>query len=212
MSPENLVIFTSIAFIATITPGPAIMLVSTNSLNYGVRKSILTILGNITGLFIMSLLSILGLSTFILYSAPVFFLVKIIGACYLIYLGIKLWMKGLNFNPEINRSNNQIDTGVSAYKLFLQGLFIALSNPKAIAFTTALFPQFIDTTLPLSYQFITLVSIFMLLSFSCLLAYAVMTSKVVHHSGGMKLQTLIAKSFGAIFIGFGLALAATTQK
>lgn len=212
MSPENLFIFATIAFIAAITPGPAIMLVSTNSMNYGVKKSILNILGNITGLFLMSLLSILGLSTFILYSAPVFFLVKIIGACYLIYLGIKLWRKGLNFQPDTTQSSKLKKSGMTYYKLFLQGLFVALSNPKAIAFTTALFPQFIDSTSPLSYQFLTLVSIFMLLSFSCLLGYAVMASKVINHSGTMKLQRLIGKSFGAIFIGFGLALAATTQK
>ena len=212
MSPENLIIFSTIAFIATITPGPAIMLVSTNSMNFGVQKTILTILGNITGLFFMSLLSILGLSTFVLYSAPIFFLVKIIGACYLIYLGIKLWKRGLNFKPENTPLSDQKNSVISSYKLFLQGLFISLSNPKAIAFTTALFPQFIDSASPLKYQFITLVSIFMLLSFSSLLGYAIMASKVFRSSGGLKLEKFIGKTFGAIFIGFGLALAATTQK
>jgi len=212
MSPENLLIFISITFIAALTPGPAIMLVSTNSMNYGIKKSIFTILGNITGLFFMSLLSILGLSTFILYSAPVFFLVKIIGACYLIYLGIKLWRKGLNFSPASTLSSEQKQSEITSYKLYLQGLFIALSNPKAIAFTTALLPQFIDSTAPLNYQFMTLVSIFMLVSFSCLLGYAFIASKIVGSSGIEKLQQLIGKTFGAIFIGFGLALAATTQK
>ena len=78
MNYENWLLFTAIAMVATITPGPAIMLVSANSSSYGIRKTVYTILGNISGLFCMSLLAVLGLSTVIVYSAPVFFAFKII--------------------------------------------------------------------------------------------------------------------------------------
>ena len=106
MTVESLLIFTSIGFIAAITPGPAILLVSSNCIKYGLRKSIATILGNITGLFTMSLLAVLGLSTVILYSAPVFIALKLVGACYLVFLGVKLWRNGfLNTSDSVIKND-----------------------------------------------------------------------------------------------------------
>src|SRR5210317_715863 len=98
MNLDSWLLFASIAFIATITPGPAILLVTTHSVSYGTRRSVATMLGNVSGLFIMSLLSVMGLSTLILHSAPIFFAVKIIGALYLIYLGAKLWRHGFGLD------------------------------------------------------------------------------------------------------------------
>ncbi len=95
MNFESWLLFSTIALIATITPGPAIILVSANSSSYGVKKAIYTILGNISGLFCMSLMAVLGLSTLILCSAPIFFTLKIIGTLYLIYLGVKMWKNGI---------------------------------------------------------------------------------------------------------------------
>ncbi len=208
---ENILLFISIALVATITPGPAIMLVSVNSVRYGINKSILTILGNITGLFVMSLLAILGLSTVILYSAPAFFAVKIVGALYLLYLGIKLWRNGLVFSNSKFEGLVKKENIPQDYKLYLQGLLIALSNPKAIAFTTALFPQFIETSQPLLNQFLILVSIFMLLSFSCLLGYSVLAIKTQNYKNNIFAHRITGKIFGSIFMGSGIALAFTSQ-
>lgn len=187
------------------------MLVTVNSVKYGIDKATLTIFGNITGLFLMSLLAVLGLSTVILYSAPAFLTVKIIGALYLLYLGVKLWRSGLTFtNPQFSGTVKK-EQPPKNYRLFLQGLFIALSNPKAIAFTTALFPQFIESSQPLAHQFLILVSIFMLLSFTCLLGYSVLATKTIHHTSNGLARKLTGKIFGSIFIGSGVALAFTSQ-
>jgi len=214
MNFENWLIFSTIALVATITPGPAIMLVSANSSSYGVRKTIYTILGNISGLFCMSLLAVLGLSTVIIYSAPVFFAFKIVGALYLIYLGVRLWRNGFTGKKIICSSTRNKSTAPENYKLYMQGVFISLSNPKAIAFTTALFPQFIIPELTLAPQFIVLVATFMFCSFSCLLGYAILASKarnlLVKQNG--RPLAIIGKAFGSIFIGSGIALAVATQK
>ncbi len=205
---ENYVLFSLIALIATITPGPAIMLVSANSAGYGVRKTIFTILGNITGLFCMSLLSVLGLSTLILCSAPIFFALKSIGALYLIFLGVKLWRHGFTGKKVFDSPGTKQLVAPPSFKLYLQGVFISLSNPKAIAFTTALFPQFIQPEFTLVPQFICLVTIFMFLSFSCLMGYALLAARAKRHMGetfGSK--KIIGRAFGTVFIGSGLALA-----
>ena len=214
MTFESWLLFFAIALIATITPGPAIMLVSANSSSYGVKKAIYTILGNISGLFCMSLMAVLGLSTLILCSAPIFFTLKTIGALYLIYLGIKMWRKGIAGNRSTSSHAMSPIVAPPNFKLYMQGVFLSLSNPKAIAFTTALFPQFIKPELSLTPQFIVLVSTFMFLSFSCLLGYSILARKAKkqfeqrnHYS-----QPIVGKVFGTIFIGSGIALAVATQK
>lgn len=212
MDIENWLLFASIALIATITPGPAILLATTHSIAYGIRNAIATVLGNVTGLFLMSALSVLGLSTIILYSTPVFLTVKYLGAAYLIYLGIKLWRHGFGRGDKKKYTVEQNIQIPSAARRYLQGMFVALSNPKAIAFTTALFPQFIDHTQPSLPQFGILVATFMSLSFVCLLGYAYTAEHAKNRLLNFKLASHVSKAFGTAFIVSGVALANATQK
>ena len=76
MDIQQWLLFISIALVATATPGPAVLLVSTHSLSYGWHNSIVTILGNVSGLLVMSALSVAGLSVVVLNSAVLFFIVK----------------------------------------------------------------------------------------------------------------------------------------
>lgn len=208
MAIESWIVFCSIALLATITPGPAVLIVTTHSLQYGPIKSIATILGNITGLFLMSLASVLGISTIILYSSAFFSAVKFAGAVYLIYLGIKVWRGGI-VSREVSTVGHRQVGGLNR---FGQGLAVALTNPKAIAFTTALFPQFIVQSAPLAGQFTILVLTFMSLSFICLLIYAVASHKAKEQSVSMISGKGLGRVFGCAFIGAGLALASTSQK
>jgi homoserine/homoserine lactone efflux protein len=215
MTIESLLLFTSIGFIAAITPGPAILLVSTHCIKYGLRNSIATILGNITGLFTLSLLAVLGLSTVILYSAPIFIALKLVGACYLVFLGVKLWRNGFLIASNTVMSDHKLAQSSATpklYRLYTQGILIALSNPKAIGFTTALFPQFINTNLPLAPQFLILILIFMSLSFSCLLGYGLLAVRARQRTQSSSMQRIVGKLFGTAFIGSGIVLAFTTQK
>lgn len=208
MHVESWFIFSSIAFIATITPGPAILLVASHSLQFGIAKSIVTIFGNISGLFLMSALSVAGLSALIFASSLAFSIIKIIGAFYLLYLGIRLWRFGLKGN-----SNNIYNSSKShSLSLYTQGLLISLTNPKAIVFTIALFPQFISTTEPLLIQFSVLVITFMGLSFSCLFSYSVLAHKAKESSGNILEKTWVGKLFGGAFVGAGVLLASSSQR
>lgn len=212
MSYDSWVLFASIAFIATITPGPAILLVTTHSVTFGTRCSIATMLGNVSGLFIMSLLSVMGLSAVILHSALIFFLVKMAGAFYLIYLGLKLWRHGFGLEELRSIQNEAVQPRPRITKLYANGLFVALSNPKAIAFTTALFPQFILPEQPVALQFTILIITFMSLSFACLFIYAVMAAETKNRSAHIKLPGVMSKVFGGAFVGSGVFLASASQK
>ena len=194
MQIETWLAFIAIAFVATVTPGPAILLVVTNALRYGLLRSVATVLGNVTGLLIMSLTSVLGLSTLILYSSVAFSIVKWVGVLYLLYIGLTIWRKGLSLEVD----KHSVDNKKGYLPLYFQGLIVALTNPKAILFTTALFPQFIVLDQPLAYQFTVLVVSFMFLSASCLLGYALLFLKF---KSSARFQAVFVKGFGGKVFG-----------
>jgi threonine/homoserine/homoserine lactone efflux protein len=204
---ENWLLFCSIALLATAIPGPAALLVSINSLSFGFRKSLITVLGNVTGLFIMSTFSVLGLSAVVLNSIMAFTVIKIFGAAYLVYLGFKLWVNGVG-NIKVSSTRKLKGSPLS---LYIQGVLVSLTNPKAVVFTTALFPQFIVASDPLMFQFSILVLSFMLLSFICLSSYALLAQRAKSRTMNTRLQKLLGKIFGATFIGAGCILATTSD-
>lgn len=207
MQFENWFMFCSIALLATATPGPAALLVSINSLSFGFKKSLVTILGNVTGLFIMSTFSVLGLSAVVLHSTVAFTVIKLLGAAYLAYLGFKLWVNGVG-TIEVGSTRKSKGSSLS---LYTQGVLVALTNPKAVVFTTSLFPQFIVAADPLMFQFSILVLSFMLLSFICLSLYALIAQRAKARTINTQVQKLFGKIFGAIFIGAGCILATTSE-
>ncbi|MGL1957847.1 MAG: LysE family translocator [Colwellia sp.] len=207
MQFENWFMFCSIALLATATPGPAALLVSINSLSFGFKKSLVTVLGNVTGLFIMSTFSVLGLSAVVLHSTVAFTVIKIYGAVYLVYLGFKFWVNGIG-NIEIGLTKKAKGSSLS---LYTQGVLVAFTNPKAVIFTTALFPQFIVVADPLIFQFSILVLSFMLLSFICLSSYALVAQCAKARTMNTRVQKLLGKTFGATFIGAGCILATTSE-
>lgn len=212
MNYDSWLLFTSIALMACITPGPAILLVSTHSVSFGTKRSVATMIGNVSGLFIMSLLSVMGLSAIILHSAPIFFTVKLIGAGYLIFLGLKLWRNGFGLEAIRAAEKSAVRHQPNIIKLYVNGLLVALTNPKAIAFTTALFPQFIQSDRPMLPQFSILIVTFMFLSFVCLLGYAMMAEGTKNRSAQIRVPGGMSKVFSCAFIGSGIFLATATQK
>jgi threonine/homoserine/homoserine lactone efflux protein len=212
MNFDSWLLFASIAFMATITPGPAILLVSTHSVTFGTKFSVATMLGNVSGLFVMSLLSVMGLSAIILHSAPIFITVKLVGAGYLVLLGVKLWRNGFGLEAIGETEKGCEPRRPSLARLYGNGLLVALTNPKAIAFTTALFPQFIQPERSMTQQFSILIVTFMALSFFCLLGYAMMAEGTKKRSTKVKLPGVMSKVFGGAFIGSGFFLATASQE
>lgn len=207
MELHNWLLFASIALVATLTPGPAVLLASSHGLAYGWRRTTITIAGNVTGLLLMASISLAGLSAIILSSALIFTVVKLLGALYLLYLGVKLWRHG--FSP-ITAAGQQPLARPRWHKQYLQGLLIAISNPKAIAFCTALFPQFIDHSSALPLQFAILILTFMSLSFICLSAYAWLAQQT-RQRARQHLPQFIHKLFGAAFMASGVWLASASR-
>ncbi|MCC4797385.1 LysE family translocator [Enterovibrio norvegicus] len=206
MTFETWLAFLSIAFVTALSPGPAILLVMTHTLRSGLKKALFTIAGNVTGLFLMASFSVLGLSALVLSSATAFMAIKILGACYLFYLGIKTWRNGMTISLE---DAPQTDNTRSYY---LQGVLVAITNPKAIIFSTALFPQFIDINTALLPQFSILVVTLMCCSITCLCGYGYWGVRAFTRSKRLANSKWLPRTFGGTFMGVGVMLALTAQR
>jgi threonine/homoserine/homoserine lactone efflux protein len=137
MSPELFLAYLIATIVIIIVPGPTVTLIIANSLRYGPRAGLLNVAGGQFGIALMIALVGLGLASLIEAMGFWFVWVKLAGAAYLIWLGLKLI-----------RSPGAIGETGTAPKprggFFLQGFLVAVSNPKTLVFFGAFIPQFID--------------------------------------------------------------------
>ena len=203
MELSTWLLFLGIALVAIISPGPAVLLSVTNSLTHGFTKSVFSSFGNITGIFVVSSAAALGLGAVLQASTLMFTILKTFGAIYLICLGIRQWRSKHNI---FEKSIETFKYNQGKRKSFVQGLLVAISNPKAILFFTALFPQFIDLSKPIMIQFIILTTTFMFFSFLILVIYALCARSAKGWFAKGYRAIWLNRLSGTIFITFGLGI------
>ena len=200
-------IFVGFALAASFTPGPAVMLSIHNAMHFGWRRALWSSLGNVSGLLALATLSALGLNAVLQTSTLAFTLVKVAGATYLIWLGIQQWRRAGQSSPQaLATAPGEPRADHHPRKLYAKGVTVALTNPKAIAFIAALFPQFLSATRPMGPQYAVLTATFMAISLLVLSLYAglaVLTRK--------RLNTWFASGWpqrvsGTVFCAFGVGL------
>jgi len=204
MNIDTLILYTIVSFFYIISPGPAIFLALANGMGGNLKAVMLSSFGNILGLFLLSSISIIGLGALILTSSTLFLMVKIVGATYLIYLGLKQFKisKALS-NPTKTTIDKTKRTGAS---YFTEGFILAATNPKPILFFIAIFPQFLTIEVSLVPQFFTLTIIFMTISFLSLFSYGYLAKSaknIFSNKVGMKWFHRVT---GGLFIGMGVGL------
>ena len=121
--------FVGTVLVIGITPGPSVLLATANSMNHGTRKTIGTILGDLSANALQIILSSLGLASIIISSGEIFGLIKWVGVAYLIYMGV---MKIIS-KPKIGHFNKK-NQEKSFLKLYSEGFFMSASNPKPLSF------------------------------------------------------------------------------
>lgn len=210
MTTQSWFVYLTLVLVATSTPGPAVLLVMTNSTLYGRKKAILTALGNIVGIFCLGVLAVTGLGAILKTSEMIFSIVKYAGAAYLCFLGWKLIFQKSSISPE--KPNAAILEPVSSPKIFFQAMGVALSNPKAIVFLTALFPQFIDTNQALVPQFSMLIATLMFFSFAFLTGYALVAYQAKSWLTNPNRTKAFNRTSGSLFIGLAVLLATSSNK
>ena len=143
MNPSaNFLMFAFASLMLNITPGSDMLYVATRSTTQGIKAGVFSALGIMVGCLVHIFAAVLGLSIIIAKSALAFNVIKYVGAAYLIYLGVKSLMSK-------SQSNNLLDLKpMLHWKIFTQGVWTNILNPKVAIFFLAFLPQFIQPNLP----------------------------------------------------------------
>lgn len=194
-------LFLLMATATVFSPGPGVVMTLTNSLRYGLRGTFGGILGIACGALVVAAISATSLGVVLAASALAFTVLKLVGAAYLIYLGIRLW------RAPAFQFKEQSAHQASFRRRFAEGLSLQLTNPKAIFFFLSVFPQFIDPSDHYAAQFFALVLTYssLVVIIHCLYAFFAQRAKnwLTSERGGR----MINKAGGATFVFFGAALA-----
>ncbi|MDP2487721.1 LysE family translocator [Vibrio splendidus] len=161
----KLLLFIPACFALNMTPGPNNLLSMNNARCYGFQAAFVAGLGRILAFSGMIALAASGLAVVLYTSETLFFLIKLFGAMYLLWIAFNLWRSQASPVADIERNKNW-------FGLVRQEFALAAGNPKAILIFTAFLPQFVDVTANVNTQFFILGSTFLVLEMLAISIYA----------------------------------------
>lgn len=204
MALEILLVFTVVSFFYILSPGPAVFLAMSNGLSNGMKVVVISSLANILGLFFLSAVSIVGLGAILLSSSYLFLVIKIIGAIYLVFLGVKQFFIASRMTMVSAGDSPVHHKKMMTY--FLEGFILAVTNPKPILFFIALFPQFLQVNQAIAPQFFVLTGIFMVLSFIVLCSYGYISRSARTLFKNTSFVQWFHRVTGSLFVVMGFSL------
>lgn len=169
MNLEILLTFTIGMVILSATPGPGVFASVSKAVGENFKASLFFISGLVLGDIIFLILALIGMSAIATLLGEFFFVIKLIGGCYLIYLGIKMFNSKNNFISETKKTTK-------GSKNFLAGLLVTLGNPKAILFYASVVPTIIKSEKILLAEAFTMMAIVAVVSFVIVGLYCYLAS------------------------------------
>lgn len=139
-SVETLLAFTLAGVILVIIPGPSVLFIVGRALAHGRRAALTSVAGNTAGASLVVIVVALGLGAVAAQSIAFFTTLKLVGAAYLVYLGVQTIRKRGDLIAKLGQPAAPADR-----HLFLQGVIVGVTNPKVLVFFAAVLPQFVDT-------------------------------------------------------------------
>ena len=206
MFDSQVLAFTLVAAVMTMTPGADTLLVVRNVLRGGRRDGFVTMFGICSGLYAHALLSALGVSVILMHSATAFTVLKIAGACYLVWLGIQ----SLRSAGRTAAAPQIADAGaarVTALRSFREGFLTNLLNPKVIVFYLALLPQFIGPADPVLQKSLLLAVIHFVEGILWFTVVSILVDRSRHFFMKPRQRRLIDAACGTILVALGFRLA-----
>ena len=195
--------FVAAALVVLLTPGPGVLYVVARSVSQGQRAGLISVLGLSSGALVHVAAAALGLSAILLASAAAFTIVKLLGAGYLIYLGIRMLLAR---GPA---TGIDVPAPRSLSRMFVDGVFVSVLNPKIAVFFLAFLPQFVQPGAgPVARQVLCLGLIYVGLALVTDSAYALLAGRFRHWMGGRVVQGRAPQyATGAVYLGLGVSTA-----
>ena len=169
MNLETWLLFSGAALIVILIPGPLSLLMISNSLNYGLRRSYPAFLGGVFASICLLSASALGLGALLLASEQLFSTLKMVGALYLFYLAWQSWQQS---RQPARGAVVPLAVAMPRFRaLFGRAFVLGASNPKDILFFAAFLPQFLSSDRPFLLQLLVMIATWTVLDLLCKLAY-----------------------------------------
>ncbi|WP_456295348.1 LysE family translocator [Vibrio sp. AK197] len=203
MNTALLGVFIPTFFFVSITPGMCMTLALSLGMSIGYKRTLWMMIGELIGVGAVAIASVIGIAAVMLKYPWIFIAFKIIGASYLLYLGIQLWRS--RGKLAISDGVEQVSTG-SDWDLIVQGFVTAIANPKGWAFMISLLPPFIDQSQPLTPQLTLLVGIILISEFVCMTLYATGGKGLKRALGHAKNVRLMNRVAGTLMVGVAIWL------
>ena len=170
MTLEIWLTYVAMVAIIAISPGPSVLLASSHGMRHGYSKTLATIAGDLSANTLQMTAVALGLGAALAASATFFGILKWAGVGYLMYLGIRQWI--VRPDDADTRSGDTRGQAAARTTLYWQGFTVSASNPKAVLFFLALFPQFLVPASPRAMQLVVLGLTFLAMDGIALILYA----------------------------------------
>ena len=173
MLPIDYFLFLQIVFFLCITPGTPRVVIVTYAINYGLKRSIITAVGDVSANTLQMILVAFGAGTLVSAYPSVLNYFRWIGILYLLYIAFDLVKssKNLDFDKNLSTKSN--------LSLFKDGFLVAFLSPKAWIFFGAIFPQFLNLEGDFTIHLIILIISWVILDFSTLMLYGFTAQKII---------------------------------
>ncbi|CUA83091.1 MULTISPECIES: LysE family translocator [Gulbenkiania] len=211
MSLNTWLVFVVTVFFVSATPGPNMLLAMTHGIRFGVRRTLPTIAGLLTALGLIMGGSAAGLGAVLAASELLFSVIKYAGAAYLVWLGIKTWRAPPTPLSGPEDSEAAVAEAGTGWQRFRTGFLVAMSNPKAFVFFTALFPQFMNPQAPQMPQLLVLAGTFYVIESSWQFAYAAGGARLRGWLNSPVRLRLMNRFAGGSFTAAGVALTTVSR-
>jgi len=193
------------ACLIAISPGSGAILSMSHGLNYGVKRASVTIFGLQLGLLLVLIVAGAGVGSLLLASETAFGIVKLLGALYLIYLGLTQFLS--KPRASVVLQDNEADLHIpSSGRRVLTGFLTNASNPKGIVFMVAVLPNFINSQAPLLPQLTILAITMVVIDTTVMHSYALLAASLQNLMRDVKAQRIQNRVFGAVLMLVGASL------
>ena len=200
----QLIAFAGVSLLLAVTPGPDMAVVTKNALAHGRRGVIFTTTGIAVALAIWVTATAIGLSAILRSSAELLFVLKIIGAAYLAYLGLSALIESRHRPADLLAS---APPPGPAGAIFRQGFLSAISNPKLGVFFVTFLPQFVEPGQQLLPTLLELGLIFAVIGWTWMNFYGLLITRLRDFITAPRVRQWMSRITGLVLLGFGARLA-----
>lgn len=208
--PARLATFCLVSLVLIVVPGPSVMFVVSRALSMGRRAAFATVVGNAVGEYVEVVAVSFGVGAVIQRSIVAFTVLKLVGAAYLVYLGVRTYRR----RGELAAALDQVQVRRPVWRVWTDAFVVGVSNPKSLVFFGAVLPQFVDASAGhVTAQLLLLGLVFVVIALASDSAWglAAGTARAWFARSLRRLRT-VGGAGGLTMIGLGVAVAFTGRR